>query len=178
LRLRDTSAPTLCPKYPERMRVKERKKGASLPRSVKSRVNNILCGCRSMAPAGPVVLSSAASVGRFPARFFLAPYLAVRCGITPQKKVPSYFIRVRPGRQGHHVVRTGSLRVSSQSLNRRLPVHLMQYNHLLACYCCHLWRLVESLLLDQGKSQTQQPVKRSPHNLPAVEGISMHRALP
>jgi hypothetical protein len=45
-----------------------------------------------------------------PASFFLAPNLAVRYGFTPKEKVPSYFIRVWPGGQGHHVVYTGLLK--------------------------------------------------------------------
>ena len=45
-----------------------------------------------------------------PASFFLAPNLAVRYGFTPKEKVPSYFIRVWPGGQGHHVVHTGLLK--------------------------------------------------------------------
>ncbi len=42
--------------------------------------------------------------------YFLATKLAFRCGFNPQEKVPSYFIRVWPGGQGHHVVYTGLLK--------------------------------------------------------------------
>ena len=47
--------------------------------------------------------------GQIPVSFSLAPKLAFRYGLTPQEKVPSYFIRVWPGGQGHHVMYTGSL---------------------------------------------------------------------
>jgi hypothetical protein len=47
--------------------------------------------------------------GQTPASFYLAPNLAVRYGFIRLGGVPSYLIRVWPGRQGHHVVHTGLL---------------------------------------------------------------------
>ncbi len=47
--------------------------------------------------------------GQTPAPFYLAPNLAVRYGFIRLGGVPSYLIRVWPGRQGHHVVHTGLL---------------------------------------------------------------------
>ena len=48
--------------------------------------------------------------GQTPASFYLAPNLAVRYGFIRLGGVPSYLIRVWPGRQGHHVVYTGLLK--------------------------------------------------------------------
>jgi len=115
--------------------------------------------------------------GQTPAPFYLAPNLAVRYGFIRLGGVPSYLIRVWPGRQGHHVVHTGLLQMSSQKLERRLPAHLMSNKCLLAGYLYQLWQSIISLILHQGKCQTQQPVECCSHNLPSIEGVGMGRSL-
>ena len=59
--------------------------------------------------------------GQIPASNSLAPNLAFRFGLTPVEEFPSYFIRVWPGGQGHHVVPRVSSELPKQAAASPCP---------------------------------------------------------